>query len=927
MKIFQNNRTFKKLIVVFLIIMLFSFVTPKVVNAGAKEIGGELLSPVMSFFVTISDGAMTLLQKVVYHMDESLINIDTSTSLIAKIIVGIATALIVAVSIVAVVATGGGAIAIAAGVVKIVITATVVTTITFPITTGIVEGMLPDSFYLPLFEITPQEIFSNKVPLLDVDFFNPTDSKVDTVSEKDEDGNWVKKDVESKSTAAELRSTVASWYIILRNIAVVSLLSILVYTGIRIILSSTASDKAKYKQMLVDWIVALCLLFVMQYIMSFSNMLVEKIIDVVDITQLQKDTDTEVTDPEMFAIKDKKFIKRAYETLISEPAKDGSIDSEENSPYYMYFVDDSGNKAGKNATVMYWPAENFMQQARINLQLLQDDEETYVAIGWKIIYVVLVLYTFIFVFTYLKRVVYMTFLTIIAPLVAMTYPLDKMNDGKAQAFDMWFKEYIFNLLIQPMHLILYTILISSAMDFASKNILYVLVALGFMVPAEKLLRRFFGFEKAHTPGLLAGPAGAAIMMNGMNKLMGRGSKGVPQKQIGGKNESKESGKNLRFNGDFNAEDVMLDEGNNINTSLNSPGGNNINTPLNGPGGNNINTPLNGPGESNTDIPLKDSEASNTNISLNDSEKGNTNASLNGSGVNTPLNGLGGNDINQSLNSLRNTSTPLNGANKPKSRVKRILGATLAAGKYYARGSANNAMRRISDRVKNYHPIRTVSKAVAGAAGAATLGAAGTLIGVTAGDPTKLAQYGLAGAMGGYKMVSGIPDRLHSVAPTGTSEVFNRALAGSDEEYNKVQQKEYAKEIARDENIRYKLEERYGSKEAKEILDKDNLNDYISAGVTDIDDIMAAHDLEKNGIQREDGSHETVSRNLAIATARYAKRVGSDTTKMKKKDKDDWKNTFSSEFGKNGKVQQNGLDADTESKNVLRRIDAFYENKN
>ena len=48
-------------------------------------------------------------------------------------------------------------------------------------------------------------------------------------------------------------------------------------------ISSTSSDKAKYKQMLVDWIVALWLMFVMQYIMSFSNLLVEKIIDLIEM--------------------------------------------------------------------------------------------------------------------------------------------------------------------------------------------------------------------------------------------------------------------------------------------------------------------------------------------------------------------------------------------------------------------------------------------------------------------------------------------------------------------------------------------------------------------------------------------------------------------------------------------------------------------
>ncbi|MFR3783359.1 MAG: hypothetical protein ACLTXR_06195 [Clostridia bacterium] len=90
----------------------------------------------------------------------------------------------------------------------------------------------------------------------------------------------------------------------------------------------------------------------------------------------------------------------------------------------------------------------------------------------------------------------MAFLTIIAPLVAVTYPIDKIKDGSAQGFDKWFKEYIFNLLIQPLHLLLYYILITTAWNLSASNILYSLVALGFLIPAEKLLRSFFGFEKS-----------------------------------------------------------------------------------------------------------------------------------------------------------------------------------------------------------------------------------------------------------------------------------------------------------------------------------------------------------------------------------------------------------------------------------------------
>lgn len=132
-----------------------------------------------------------------------------------------------------------------------------------------------------------------------------------------------------------------------------------------------------------------------------------------------------------------------------------------------------------------------MGKARVELQLeptdrMSDDDILARKFGFTIIFIALVIYTIMFLFRYLKRLIMLAFLTIIAPFVAMTYPLDKISDGSAQAFNMWVKEYVFNLLIQPVHLILYTILIGSAIDFAADNLLYALAALGFMLPAEKL---------------------------------------------------------------------------------------------------------------------------------------------------------------------------------------------------------------------------------------------------------------------------------------------------------------------------------------------------------------------------------------------------------------------------------------------------------
>ncbi len=115
----------------------------------------------------------------------------------------------------------------------------------------------------------------------------------------------------------------------------------------------------------------------------------------------------------------------------------------------------------------------------------------------------------------------------IAPLVALTYPIDKINDGQAQAFNMWLKEYIFNLLLQPLHLLIYTILLGSAMELATQYMIYPLVVLGFMLPAEKILRRFFGFEKSSTASSIAGGAlGGAAVMSAINKLSGGAKRAV-----------------------------------------------------------------------------------------------------------------------------------------------------------------------------------------------------------------------------------------------------------------------------------------------------------------------------------------------------------------------------------------------------------------
>ena len=539
MKIFENKKLFKKIVMIMVLIVIVSFTFSGNVQAKNEGIGGKLLKPVVDLILSLNDGIYNIIHRIILEQDQTLLPISLTDAwwealLTIVVFIGVAIAAAVAVII-----TAGAAAALIAAISGITLSAIGVGTVLIvSVGAGIVGAAIfnanafpDDEIDLPVYTISPEEIFSNKLLMFDVDFFNPAEDKtlVEQVKEitgaeltdEEEEKLGINEGLTKTSTATKLRTIVATWYTLLRNIAIVALLSILVYTGIRIIISSTSSDKAKYKQMLVDWIVAMCLLFVMQYVMSFSNMIVEKVTELISNVNYNNDSIQLIPD------KDEK---------ISKALKDDyGYDDDEIDELYLkdggnYQKDDDGNK------YILWKT-NLIGHARLMAQMERGTTATYA--GYTIIFAALVLMTAFFVFTYLKRVIYMAFLTLIAPLVAMTYPLDKMNDGQAQAFNMWMKEYIFNLLIQPLHLLLYTVLITSAFELATSNIIYSLVAIGFMVPAEKLMRRFFGFEKAQTPGLLAGPAGAALTMTAMNQLLSKTPNGKGRKS-GGSNSGESS---------------------------------------------------------------------------------------------------------------------------------------------------------------------------------------------------------------------------------------------------------------------------------------------------------------------------------------------------------------------------------------------------
>ena len=190
--------------------------------------------------------------------------------------------------------------------------------------------------------LTLSDILFNEIELTKIDFFNFNSTN---------------------NTVKEIRKNVAIWYYGIRNIAAIVLLCILIYVGIRMALSTMAESKAKYKQMLIDWLVGLALLFVLHFIIIFIISINNGLIE-----------------------------------ILKTPLKDG------------------GGAI----------SDTIMDELWSNGWSIGFTE----GVGSAICYMLLVGMTFVFLMSYIKRMITIAFLIVIAPLVTVTYSIDKMGDRK-----------------------------------------------------------------------------------------------------------------------------------------------------------------------------------------------------------------------------------------------------------------------------------------------------------------------------------------------------------------------------------------------------------------------------------------------------------------------------------------------------------------
>ncbi|MBR3613758.1 MAG: hypothetical protein IKL55_01075 [Clostridia bacterium] len=308
------------------------------------------------------------------------------------------------------------------------------------ISTGVVS--LGDRLFL-----TPFDIIFNQVALVDVNIFN----------------------IPSQLGAIRnIRVAVAGWYYVMRNIAATILLCVLIYVGIRMAISTIASDKAAYKKMLIDWCVSLALIFLLQYIIVFT-----------------------------FGV-NSAFIKSLAET------RDVTALDEATKDLFLTAVGHDLNSVAATVVICM--------------------------LTWQ---------TFSLLISYIQRMLKVSFLVIISPLITLTYSIDKMGDGKAQALNTWLKEFVYTVLLQPFHCIIYMVFVGMAIklmggvgilgfgEIDDNNLaamILIILCIHFTKEAEKLLGKIFNFNDSVSGASLATGMGAAMILTSQAKNIGKGAR-------------------------------------------------------------------------------------------------------------------------------------------------------------------------------------------------------------------------------------------------------------------------------------------------------------------------------------------------------------------------------------------------------------------
>lgn len=267
-------------------------------------------------------------------------------------------------------------------------------------------------------EFTVYNIVMGNISLFNLDFHKVPNVKLSELDKAHVSPNDV------------LKITATTYYFYLRDFSLALSLVILIYVGIRMAMSTVASDKAKYNKMLIGWLSSVVLLMLMHFIIIIVCYLLDRGRDLLIL----------IAGPNGLNINDIEVVlwARAIKDILTVKGFD--------------------------------------------------------LVVALILLIMITYYKIKFFILYLMRFLEVSFLVLIAPLITVTYPIDKIGDNKAQAFSAWFKELLSKASLQLMHGIVYCVFIATAGVIIEYFPLLVIFLFASLTRIEKIVRNIFSLK-------------------------------------------------------------------------------------------------------------------------------------------------------------------------------------------------------------------------------------------------------------------------------------------------------------------------------------------------------------------------------------------------------------------------------------------------
>lgn len=281
-----------------------------------------------------------------------------------------------------------------------------------------------------------------------------------------------------------LHDIVNKFYSVFRNIAILVYMVMLVYIGIKILITSTAQKKSTYKNLFMAWVMGVAMLMLFPYVMKYAIMLNNGLCEWIAEEQ-EKNSSQDLPGkvspnavPGSFMDSAKTFGKDEFVMMmLGRDIK--TMTDDEVEAFKETAI--SSNAFGSNVMMQV----RFIAAHKLDFPL-------------AIVYFILIGELLAVLIMYYKRVFMIAFLISIFPLVIIFYPLNKIGEIKLNCFGVWFKEFLINVFVQSFHAVTYAVVVTIGVNsyLRSSNWLFMILCVLFLFDGEKIIRGIFNAKSS-----------------------------------------------------------------------------------------------------------------------------------------------------------------------------------------------------------------------------------------------------------------------------------------------------------------------------------------------------------------------------------------------------------------------------------------------